>query len=655
MTKETVKKYLLRVGNSYYRSTQFRRDNALWGNVVHPVSEFGIGLLSCYMIGDRIEILTRHFKEDRVLWVCMETAEEYGYFRDPSPSLQSRLGSHGTEVRVFLKEAFLEILKDELPENREAAEDAIALTCTFALEITHGSNVALQKAQANLLWYRLQSMICVPEPNFPVAVYGKNNQFYTLERTHERYPLEVRLDRVQQHFGARIDASKLLEVPSLSKLVPVSYTDTETGSEVRTWLYLPTTPEAPDESLRLGLLTHSIGYSFCVDGLAMQKENASYFELPSKICWNWKGDGRPKLSVSRDSISNLPESFSSVRMRMLSNLYKEISTVISEHFNAYPEANTQEVRSYLLSFLFSTLRYRPSINCLSSLYDLWRELSSGSFQEHAEAGLPFSALQDGPGCFALVPSKLPSSWRGRGNYNHIIDIAPAVLLRAKSIRLESAVVTVEMDEKPTIVDWNQRIEEPLLYRADCGARSWGNWDVDTDLLPFVSPALFQSLGGKTYGTGFGKEAELPSILYCSALLTGSIRHGDSIRDKALPQLKSNGFAMDTNTFFDSSINTSSGAPLLLAFLAPAELTENTKKELLTYDSIPAYAKGVLEGWTVLLYPMKHDRAYYSWILSPGIVDRFEMAKHIPQKIVEEAASSGYPLRFTDNTLAFPKS
>lgn len=655
MTRETVKKYLLRVGNSYYRSAQFRRDNALWGNAVHPVSEFGIGLLSCYMIGDRIEILTRHCREDRVIWVCMETAEEYGYFRDPSPSLQSRLGSHGTEVRVYLKKASLEILKDELPESREAAEDAIALACTFTSEILHSSNIALHNSHANFLWYRLQSMICVPETNFPVSVCGKNNQSYTLEGTHERYPLESRLDQVRQHFGPRINASKLLKVQSLAKLVPVSCTDLETGSEVRTWLYLPTVPEVPDELLRFDLLTHSIGFSFCVDGLAMQKKDIIHFGFPSKLCWNWKGDGRPKLSVSRDSISNLPESFFPVRSRLLTSLYKEINTVICKHFKAHPEANAQEVRSFLLSSLFSTLRFSYSNDCLSSLYDLWRELSSGIFREHAEAGLPFSALQDEPCCFSLIPSELSSRWSGRANYDHMLDIAPAVLLRAKNIRLDPNVVTVEMDEKPSVVDWNQHIDEPLFYRADCGTRSWENWDIHTKLLPFVSPTLFQSLSGKALGTGFGKEAELPPILFCSALLTSTSRHVDSTRDKALPQLKNNGFALEANEFYGSSIDASSGAPLLFGFLAPAALTENTKQVLQTYASVPEYVRGVQEGWSVLLFPMKHNSSFYSWILAPGIVDRFEMARHIPNEIVAEAAASGFPLRFTDNTLAFPDS
>lgn len=69
MTEEIIHNFLLRVGQSYYASPQFRA-NQLTHQISKgfmPISRFGIGLLSCFMAGDRVEISTRHAIEAKTL------------------------------------------------------------------------------------------------------------------------------------------------------------------------------------------------------------------------------------------------------------------------------------------------------------------------------------------------------------------------------------------------------------------------------------------------------------------------------------------------------------------------------------------------------------------------------------------------------------
>ena len=54
MNEYIVRSYLAVAGNSYYRSADFERE----GLKMDPISRFGIGILSCFMIADRIEIDT---------------------------------------------------------------------------------------------------------------------------------------------------------------------------------------------------------------------------------------------------------------------------------------------------------------------------------------------------------------------------------------------------------------------------------------------------------------------------------------------------------------------------------------------------------------------------------------------------------------------
>lgn len=63
MTEEIVRDFLLRVGRSYYNSPEFKAEQLRYqagGEQFTPISRFGIGLLSCFISGDRVEISTRH-------------------------------------------------------------------------------------------------------------------------------------------------------------------------------------------------------------------------------------------------------------------------------------------------------------------------------------------------------------------------------------------------------------------------------------------------------------------------------------------------------------------------------------------------------------------------------------------------------------------
>jgi hypothetical protein len=54
MTRAIIRDYFMQVGRSYYRSFAFRRK----GLAMTSVSQFGIGVLSCFMVGDYMEVET---------------------------------------------------------------------------------------------------------------------------------------------------------------------------------------------------------------------------------------------------------------------------------------------------------------------------------------------------------------------------------------------------------------------------------------------------------------------------------------------------------------------------------------------------------------------------------------------------------------------
>lgn len=64
MTLDVIERFLTRAGRSYYRSYEFERERASFAEVgcdFDPCSQFGIGFMSCFMLGDHITIRTRRY------------------------------------------------------------------------------------------------------------------------------------------------------------------------------------------------------------------------------------------------------------------------------------------------------------------------------------------------------------------------------------------------------------------------------------------------------------------------------------------------------------------------------------------------------------------------------------------------------------------
>jgi molecular chaperone HtpG len=61
MAERWSQRYFTQIGTSFYRSPDFRGEQAemrSWGLIATPISAFGIGVLSCFMIADRVSVRT---------------------------------------------------------------------------------------------------------------------------------------------------------------------------------------------------------------------------------------------------------------------------------------------------------------------------------------------------------------------------------------------------------------------------------------------------------------------------------------------------------------------------------------------------------------------------------------------------------------------
>ncbi|WIM42378.1 ATP-binding protein [Methanosarcina mazei] len=118
MDEEIFKNYFMKVGRSYYQSSDFREKNV----DIDPVSEFGIGILSVFMVADKFAVESRRktFEDEFNLSepIYFEIPTAYDYFI----KRQSKRSKPGTKITLHLKpnhpfsaEALMEIISKIAP------------------------------------------------------------------------------------------------------------------------------------------------------------------------------------------------------------------------------------------------------------------------------------------------------------------------------------------------------------------------------------------------------------------------------------------------------------------------------------------------------------------------------------------------------------
>ena len=98
---------LARVGKCYYRSPDYHREQALFRNanlITSPISIFGIGILSCFMIADRLGVRCSAGGANR------NRSHPARHHDLRVPAACSRFAGtgkrQGTEIKLFLKSRF---------------------------------------------------------------------------------------------------------------------------------------------------------------------------------------------------------------------------------------------------------------------------------------------------------------------------------------------------------------------------------------------------------------------------------------------------------------------------------------------------------------------------------------------------------------------
>lgn len=78
MNEYIIKNYFLNVGKSYYKSKDFLN----YKHNYNPIGNFGIGFLSCFMLSDEVQVITKHFNSNKKYTINLEKSSEYIAFKE---------------------------------------------------------------------------------------------------------------------------------------------------------------------------------------------------------------------------------------------------------------------------------------------------------------------------------------------------------------------------------------------------------------------------------------------------------------------------------------------------------------------------------------------------------------------------------------------
>ncbi|MER5353208.1 ATP-binding protein [Kitasatospora sp. NPDC002551] len=101
MTQSVIENNLLRAGSSRYQDPEFRKQNPDF----NPISRFGIGVLSTFMVADQVEIITCHPEEEKARQLSLRSVHGQYLVRtlDKNQDVPEQIRPHGTIVRLTLR------------------------------------------------------------------------------------------------------------------------------------------------------------------------------------------------------------------------------------------------------------------------------------------------------------------------------------------------------------------------------------------------------------------------------------------------------------------------------------------------------------------------------------------------------------------------
>ncbi len=647
MSKEIIENHLLKIGNSYYKSTSFYKKQAQWGGAFTPTSQFGIGILSCFMLGNKIEIITKTKNGDFVS-CAIDGPHENFYYKTTTDIEKELILESGTVIKILLSDENKNISNRELDKLFLLLEGKPNY---FPKQFKEYEK--LYENWDNHLYRLVNSFITLIPDNIHVSIVLENESNLQI-LNKPILPTDIKslftkkdlefldfLNKRGRFVELNINYSEIKESLETYKI------DIKSESiQFRTILTLPK-PGAIDPELHAFYSVPKIGSSaVCVDGLSINDRHISISNFYSDALsrngiLNFIGENRPQLTVDRTSLVNYPPEYEKEAEEISKELIQEVISKTREHISRY-KLKTQELE-LLWKFVFDKIGFADTIFINELSYTEYGNIQWNGIVNVTGKSLTIKDF--------LKSEKLEFK---DFNYSSLDKLTEKLILfkliSAKKIDVTKDSVIYQGDKlyKATFLEKKNDLNfDKILLKSDSWDKKYSDFDIVSSLFPLIPENLFNALDTykpiKTndrtkivhaYGNSITAFFDQDPLLINETL--GLYTADSSPFEKNVNRVYQ--FDNKRSTFHLMEINNRFGDRnvkeqiVLTAFVAPRKLNndENEKlKEIKTKD--PSYYNGVINGWSILVTGRKKN----NMIILSGKKTRDELSSALPDKFWEE--------------------
>ncbi|MFU1904196.1 ATP-binding protein [Bacillus thuringiensis] len=664
MTKDIIERYFLKIGNSFYKSNEFQEKQALWNTDFKPTSQFGIGILSCFMLGNEIEVCTKssYSKQDEYISFMINGPHELFYYRFMEDADREVIGNSGTLIKIYLQDDI--VLDNKYIKNIEETMFLAQLD-----KKKYGQDIY------NNLYYKIYEMIASPNKSIPTYIKFDNNE--TEKLMENNHPVDLRkidFEKVKDviYNGRSYSKSYFEKLVTLQQIYEdINFINVEIESKYIKFeipLALPSQNIQENISDLLNIypvLSRDTGKM--VDGIVVSDTkiigNISNYRYSkdysisnsNSIYIDFFGDKRPLLSVDRNSITTISDELVEDLQNLEARVAKEILDKIDEYFDTHKMANNQ--KDTILNHIFS--KFDTFIMDFVD-YSIRSEKNNNNFTLSN-----LSEYLDGPTklfdfvnantlkirnniCFKRLSSKEKILYLSKLMSADYIEVThESIIIKSTSFKLCNTF---------NIRDTLRHHLIPIMIYVDKWPHEFKDYDVVSSFWPLVQKDLFEiteeqgeeneinqrtkwigSAGNGFSGLGAQEATQVHSTLGLFNSVTNRPFVTKTVNRILNFQTSRNPLLFLEIKDYERLVFEEQKDYFIYAYISPNELTIEEKAKLEEIKSEhPEYYEGVKYGWSILLMGNSGE-----FILNPSKVSKDTMLIQIKDKFFEENSEINY--------------
>lgn len=646
MTKEIIENYLLKIGNSYYKSSEFYKKQAQWGGTFTPTSQFGIGILSCFMIGSEIEITTKTKGGDYVS-CSIDGPHENFYYKTTTDEEKEMILDSGTIVKILLSD-----------ENKNISDKHLDKLFLLLMDKPRYFPEKFVKYRElyndwdNHIYRLVDSFVVISPDDIKVEVVLENKESIEVfnkpiiptskEFIFTKEDLEFLDFLNNQRRFAKLDVN-YSEVKDLLETYEI---DIKSDSlHYRTTLTLPKSGIIDPELHTLYSFPNICPYAVCVDGVSVSGSTISYGHfyldaLQRNGILNFIGENRPQLSVDRTSLVNYPLNYEEKAEDVSKKLIQEIISKTREHISRY-ELQERELE-LLWEFVFNKIGFADTV--------FINELSHTDYGDVFWAGIEKITQKK-----LSIKDFMEAEMLELKNFNlSTLDKLTEKMLLFKLISANKIFVTSNsvrcetkaISKAPFIGMKNDPDFNKILIKSDVWDDEYTEFDIVSSLSPLIPESLFDAIEPDD---AIKINDRVKVVRDYSNRVTALFNQDPLLIKELLGLYESDTitFRRDINRVYEFEkkrasfglteinekfIRGSTEFFVLTAYVAPRELNnaESLKLEQIKSKD-PSYYAGVTKGWSILVT----GRNTQNMVILPGKRSCQELSARLSDEFWDE--------------------